>query len=366
MVPAGLAPREGWGGGEEATRRSRPGAARAPLRPHRRPPGSVPARQGSGPAARHGRAPRRAPAPLEPPDGAPSHGPPRSRGTRMRGRGPAGPGAGRPGTRLARPPAAVVARAPRKWRARGAQAHLSGERERRVPAAARAHVRPSPRPRPRGPAPAHQSPRCPPEASSPGPASRAPRRPLVGQGGAGRAARVAAKGAPASPLTHLHVSAVADGEGAPTPGPPGSQGQNLALSAGCGTDRGGKAQVWARAPERGAPGELTCPPPALPRSRPEATCLTSRPRRASEPLAGWVLSGCPWSEGHGAVDAGVAPSQPPSPPRSPDPTEEDLGAGELLLPAAAGSAPLTASLQDSRAALGFRGALVASSCPPSG
>lgn len=144
--------RRGGGGGAALTARRGGSPARPPSPATRMP---LPAGQGSGPAARHARVPRRAPALPEPPDGrrlllrgALSHRLPRSRGALARGTAPA----------RAAPPAAA-ARAPPKWRARGAQAHLSRERERRVPAAPPArlcpppapHPRPRPRPRPRAP-----------------------------------------------------------------------------------------------------------------------------------------------------------------------------------------------------------------------
>lgn len=116
---------------------SGPGAAAVPLRPHRRPPGCPPAR-GAGlrscgspcpsPAAgsREVLAPRRAPPPA-PRRSVPSTAPrPRSADARD------GPGVD---------PAEVAAR--------GAPAHLSPERERRVPAAQpRAGSAPRPPPRP--------------------------------------------------------------------------------------------------------------------------------------------------------------------------------------------------------------------------
>lgn len=128
--PGGRARREGprrrRRGGD--ARRSRPGAAAAPLRPHRGPRAASP---------RAALRPRGAPSPRSPrpPDGrrlrlrgSPSHRPARARAARARG--------------------TAAARAPLEWRARGAAAHLSGERERRVPAAPPARLCP---PRPAAP-----------------------------------------------------------------------------------------------------------------------------------------------------------------------------------------------------------------------
>lgn len=142
MFPAARRFARGPGGGEAAAaaRSSRPGAAAVPLGAHRgHQPASLQAGlRGCGPPSP--RLPAAA-ALREPPDGrrlrprgAPAHRPAPSRAAQKRGTARA----------RAAPPAAA-ARAPLKWRAPGAPAHLSGERERRVPAAPPARMCP-PRP----------------------------------------------------------------------------------------------------------------------------------------------------------------------------------------------------------------------------
>lgn len=139
----------------------------------------LPAGQDSGPAARHARAPRRALPLTQPPDGrrlllhgARSHRPPGSPRARTRGPAPA----------PAAPPAAA-ARTRVKCGALGSQAHLSWERERRVPAALLARMCPPPAPArvPLAPLPANRR-ASPPAASHPGWAVRPAGRCWAGGG----------------------------------------------------------------------------------------------------------------------------------------------------------------------------------------
>lgn len=289
MFPAARRFARGPGGGQAAAeaRSSRPGAAAVPLGPHR---GHQAASLQAGLRCCGPPSPSlpAAAALPEPPDGrrlrlrgAPSHRPAPSRAAQKRGTARA----------RAAPPAAA-ARAPLKWRAPGAPAHLSGERERRVPAApparmcpprpARAPLAPSgpiarragPRPRalgggagggaaglgasvsprwvanrrgwrpePRGGSPAHPSPRQGARASGSEPLW--PPR----EGGAGR-------------RRPPRLAAPADGKRAPTRRPPrfSVQGQNHCPAQPCSTTclgQGG-ADLGTDSEHKG-PEIVTCP-----------------------------------------------------------------------------------------------------------
>lgn len=296
MFPAARRFARGPGGGEAAAaaRSSRPGAAAVPLRPHRGPQAASPQAglRCCGPPSPSLPA---AAAQPEPPDGrrlrlrgSPSHRPARSRAARRRGTTP---------TRRAAPPAAA-ARAPLKWRAPGAPAHLSGERERRVPAAPlRACARPARAPlAPSGPIArrAGRRPRAPGGGASRGargpgaavlprwvgtrrrrrwrPEPGAQREPGASLSAAARPrervrALVASRGkeGPAA-AAHPRLAAPADGERAPTPRPPRTsvQGRHCATqpcstpclgqgSADLGTDSGHKGPETVTC--RLAPGE---------------------------------------------------------------------------------------------------------------
>lgn len=287
MFPAARRFARGPGGGE-AARSSRPGAAAAPLRPHRGPQAASPQAglRCCGPPSPSLPA---AAAQPEPPDGrrlrprgSASHRPARSRAARRRRTAP---------RRRAAPPAAA-ARAPLKWRAPGAPAHLSGERERRVPAAPlRACARPAPPARaplaPSGPIArrAGRRPRAPGGGAGEGRGGRGRRpAPLGGdppppplEAGAQRepgaslsaAARprervralVASRGKEGpGAAAHRRLAAPADGQRAPTPRPPRTsvQGRKCATQP-CSTPRlgQGSADLGTDSGHKG-PETVTC------------------------------------------------------------------------------------------------------------